>query len=87
MSDTYGRVIPLFRDLDKSNTDHEQLMKLRYPPTGDPLAWVHHGPDTQSQAREWHGRVMADHLHTADQPGGNCRACGFPWWPDTEAGA
>lgn len=82
---SYAKVIPLYRDLARDPTGHEQLMKARYPPTGDPLVWVHRGPEARSQDREWHGRVMADHQHAADELGADCRVCGFPWWP--EAGA
>ena len=81
----YAKVIPLWRDLDRTSgvreTEDERLMKLRYPPTGDPEAWVRFGPDPQSRPRNWAGRNIRDHQHTAGEPGADCRVCGFPWWP------
>lgn len=85
----YGRVAPLFRDLERGvrETEDERLAKLRYPPTGDPERWVHDGPEPSSRARNWDGRTVAEHEHVASAPGDTCTPCGFPWWPDAEAGA
>lgn len=78
----YAKVIPLYRSLGERETEDERLRRLRYPPTGDPEVWVRKGPDARSRARNWHGRDIAEHQHTADQPGADCSVCGFPWWPD-----
>jgi hypothetical protein len=85
----YGRVAPLFRDLERGlrETEDERLAKLRYPPTGDPAVWVRTGPDATSLARNWDGLRMRDHEHVAGAPGADCGACGFPWWPDAQDGA
>lgn len=82
--DRYAKVIPLYRSLGQRETEDERFRRLRYPPSGDVVLWVQNGPEsTRSRARNWHGRDIAEHEHTAGQAGADCTVCGFPWWPDS----
>ena len=54
----------------------------RYPPTGDRRTWILYGPaGPNGNADNFRGKRVAEHEHTAANPGDDCDGCGFPWWP------
>lgn len=80
MDDT--QVIPLWE------SRHGLLMRVRYPPNGDVAEWIRHGPTgPRTRSNDFAGRHIARHAHRADEPGDDCRVCGFPWWPGPSGGS